>query len=136
MPNSPAKILIVDDSAINSSVVENFVKDIGYQALVAADGEGAIECIRTHFPDLVLLDIMMPGISGIEVLERIKNDQAMATISVIMLSGNDEIETVVKCIQMGAEDFLTKPVNMTLLSTRIKNCLQRKHAMQQAEKLG
>ena len=105
MPNSPAKILVVDDSAINSSVVENFVKDIGYQALVAADGEGALECIRTHFPDLVLLDIMMPGISGIEVLERIKSDQSIATISVIMLSGNDEIETVVKCIQMGAEDF-------------------------------
>ena len=136
MEESETKILIVDDSRVNRSILEGIVADMGYQAVIASDGETAIDRIRTQLPDLVLLDIMMPGISGIEVLEKMKSEPPLSTISVIMLSGNDEIETVVKCIQIGAEDFLTKPLNMTLLNTRIKNCLQRRQAMRQAEKLG
>src|SRR6516164_1951943 len=120
------RVLIVDDSKTNRLVLENYVKALGCHPESAVDGVAALEEVHRHPPDLVLLDIIMPNMDGYEVLSRLKGDAATRDIPVIMISGIDEMESVVRCIQQGAEDYLPRPINTTLLRARAGASLEKK----------
>jgi class 3 adenylate cyclase len=118
-------ILAVDDTPNNLSLLAELLKD-RYRVRVATNGAKAIELAIAHPPDLILLDIMMPGLNGYEVLERIRADARLRHIPVIMISAVGEIESVIRCIELGAEDYLPKPFNPTLLKARVGASLERK----------
>lgn len=121
-----ANILIVDDNETNREVLKHFIIDLGHTPFLVENGESALSQMGKQLPDLVLLDILMPEMDGYEVLERIKNHQALIHLPVIMITAIDEVESAARCIEKGADDYLTKPFNQTLLKARIKNSLERK----------
>lgn len=119
-------ILVVDDAPANLQALSALLRTKGYQVRVALDGLHALELLKRRPPDLVLLDIMMPGIDGFGVLQQMKADAETRYIPVIMISALSELENVIRCIEMGAEDYLPKPFNPTLLHARIGACLEKK----------
>ena len=121
------KILIVDDVRINRESLRRRVEKVGHSSELAANGEEALEKLGAEKFDLVLLDVMMPGMDGYDVLERIEADDVMREIPVIMISSLDEMESVIRCIAAGAEDYLPKDVDLILLQARINSSLERKY---------
>ena len=122
-----ASILIVDDIEANRFTLERRLKRDGYQNISMAEcGKSALELVKANDYDLLLLDLMMPGISGLEVLKSMKADPRQRKIPVIMVTASDEIETAAECIVSGADDFITKPFNATLLRARVGACLEKK----------
>ncbi len=120
-------ILIVDDSEANCELLNNWLQRKHYHTYIARSGKQALAMLEEHADiDIVLLDVMMPFMDGHEVLLRIKKNKLLADTMVIMISGMDEIDTVVRCIMSGAEDYLTKPFNPYLLAARIYACFERK----------
>lgn len=119
-------ILIVDDVENNRILFSRQLQRQGYQIDTAVDGYQALEKLSCGEYDLVLLDYMMPGLNGFEVLSRLKSDPKLQHIPVIMISANDEIDQVIRCIEIGAEDYLPKPLNSTLLRARITSTLDKK----------
>lgn len=125
-------MLIVDDIEDNRYTLRRRLKRLGYENVEeAADGRAALEMLASGRFDLVLLDVMMPGLSGYEVLEEIKGDMDLRDIPVIMVSALDEIESVVRCIDLGAEDYLPKPFDPTLLRARVSASLEKKRLRDQ-----
>lgn len=121
-----ATILVVDDNEANCDLLSRRLKKDNQHVLLAKDGLEALEVLKSEHVDLVLLDIMMPRMDGYEVLERMKADNRLKSIPVIMITALDQIESSVKCIEMGADDYLTKPFNPTLLRARVGASLERK----------
>ena len=119
-------LLVVDDDERNRDILERRLKREGYETLSAASGRQAITMAREHAFDLILLDIVMPEMDGLQVLETLKKDPQLQSIPVIMISALDEIQSVVRCIETGAEDFLPKPFNPVLLRARIGAIFERK----------
>jgi adenylate cyclase len=120
-------ILLVDDNEDNRYTLARRLERDGYRALTAAaSGQEALAHLAERVFDLVLLDVMMPGLDGIEVLARMKADPELCHIPVIMISAATELERVVRCIELGAEDYLPKPFNRVLLRARVAACLDRK----------
>jgi serine phosphatase RsbU (regulator of sigma subunit) len=119
------RILVVDDSAINREILAVQVEAEGYQVATAKDGKQAIQMIQTGTFDLILLDIIMPEIDGYQVLKWIRSSP-WQNIPTIMISALEQTDSVVKCIEMGAEDYLTKPFNSVLLKARLGACLEQK----------
>lgn len=120
-------ILVVDDVGDNRDVLIRRLKRLGYERFTeAADGIAALDVVRAHPIDLVLLDVMMPRMNGVEVLETIKSEGRLEETSVIMISAASEIDTVVKCIELGAEDYLPKPFNAAILKARVGSVLEKK----------
>ena len=116
----------MDDNEVNRDVLARQLGRQGHATAVAENGRLALEMVRARDFDLVLLDIMMPEMDGYEVLRRLKADVRLRDIPVIMISALDEIETVVRCIELGAEDYLPKPFDPVLLRARIGACLEKK----------
>lgn len=130
-----ARILIVDDNEMNRDVLEGLIEALGHTSVLAKSGKEALDLISlTPKPDLILLDILMPEMDGYEVLLSIKKDTQLRSVPVIMISVVDEMESVVKCIEAGAEDYLIKPFNAILLKARINACLEKKHHYDQEQK--
>jgi len=131
-------ILAVDDTANNLSLLTELLRD-SYRIRIATNGAKALELAAANPPDLILLDVMMPGLNGYEVLERIRAEPRLRHIPVIMISAVDELDSVIRCIELGAEDYLPKPFNPTLLRARIGASLERKRlhdaVQSQAEQL-
>jgi class 3 adenylate cyclase len=124
---APGRILVVDDNERNLDLVSKRLDRAGHSFATAVNGEVALEMLQTDRSfELVLLDIMMPVMDGYQLLQRLKTDEATRHIPVIMLSALDHIDNVVRCIEMGADDFLPKPVNAVLLEARIGACLEKK----------
>lgn len=122
-----ARILVVDDNEDNRFTLVRRLQRIGYKKLeTAVNGQNALTMLQTDPFDLVLLDIMMPEMDGYEVLERLKKDLQLRHIPVIMISAADQLESIVRCIELGAEDFLPKPFNATLLRARVSSSLEKK----------
>ena len=134
MTNQP-RILIVDDEPFNVDYLEQELEDQNYVTVAAVNGQDALDKIQAEHPDLVLLDIMMPIMDGFAVLERIKADQSTRDIPVIVISANNDLASVVKGIKMGAEDYLPKPFEPTLLHARITASLEKKSLRDQQRKL-
>ena len=120
------RILIVDDELHNREVLEQELELLGCSTLVAADGSSALRLLETEPVDLILLDIMMPKLDGFEVLRRLKNQPGLNHLPVIMISALADIDSVVRCIGLGAEDYLPKPFDPVLLKARIGACLEKK----------
>jgi class 3 adenylate cyclase len=123
---APARILIVDDEPFNRDVLAQELELLDHEAVAAVHGRDALERLGKEPVDLILLDIMMPEVDGFEVLRRLKADAALRHIPVIMISALDDIESVVRCVELGAEDYLPKPFDPVLLKARIGACLEKK----------
>jgi CheY-like chemotaxis protein len=133
MADKQALILVVDDNEMNRDMLSRRLERQGYQSVLAEDGVQALERLPEAAFDLVLLDIMMPRMNGYEVLERIKADPALRHIPVIMISAVDELDSVVKCIELGADDYLFKPFNPILLKARVNASLEKKRLRDQEQ---
>jgi sigma-B regulation protein RsbU (phosphoserine phosphatase) len=120
------RILVVDDLEVNRDLLVRRVTRLGHQAGMAADGLAALELLASQPWDLVLLDITMPGMDGYETLGRIKADPAIADTPVVMVSAIDQIDSVVRCLELGADDYLVKPFNPVILQARIESSLAKK----------
>jgi putative two-component system response regulator len=129
-----SKILVVDDNEMNRDLLARRLKRHGHEVLTAHDGLNALEILNSHRVDLVLLDIMMPNLDGYQVLEKMKADEYLADLPVIMITAVDELDSAVKCIEMGADDYLTKPFNAVLLGARINASLEKHHLRRQEQK--
>lgn len=125
MPNP--KILIVDDEPFNVDYLEQELEDLAYIIISANNGQDALDKVHSEIPDLILLDIMMPVMDGFEVLTQLKTNPSTRDIPVIVISANNELKSVVKGIQLGADDYLPKPFEPTLLHARISSSLEKKH---------
>jgi signal transduction histidine kinase len=123
---TPGLLLVVDDDAANREVLSRRLERQGHEVRTASSGSDAMRILGEAAFDLVLLDIMMPEMDGYEVLGRIKADSRLQNIPVIMISALNELQSVVRCIEAGAEDYLTKPFNATLLKARIGASLEKK----------
>jgi adenylate cyclase len=120
------RILAVDDNKQNLSLLEKALKAAGYEVLTAADGRTALELIGSAGPDLVLLDVMMPGMSGYEVCHQIRANEATCLLPVVMLTALTDVTDRIRGIESGADDFLSKPVNREELLTRVRSLLRIK----------
>jgi len=120
------RILVVDDIESNRDLLARRLGADGHLVTVAAGGEEALEILQGQEFDLVLLDLMMPGLSGFDVLRRLKENSDLRDIPVIMISALDETDSVIRCIEAGADDYLPKPFNPILLKARIKSGLEKK----------
>jgi class 3 adenylate cyclase len=120
------RILVVDDNASNRDLLERRLSLEGHEVVAAESGRRALAILAEETFDLILLDLLMPGMNGIEVLERLKRDERLHDVPVIMISGLSETEAVARCIEAGAEDYLPKPFNLVILRARINACLERK----------
>ena len=126
LENQTGHILVVDDNENNRDLFTRQLQREGYQVTTANNGREALEMIKTGEYDVVLLDLIMPELDGYQVLKQLKNDKKWQYMPVIMISASDEIDQVVRCIEIGAEDFLPKPFNPILLKARIGAALDRK----------
>jgi class 3 adenylate cyclase len=131
----PASVLVVDDIEMNRDMLCALLEADGHKATVAENGRLGLEAIKAKPFDLVLLDVMMPEMNGYQVLEQLKADPNLRDIPVIVLSALDEIGSVVRCIELGAEDYLPKPFDPVLLRARIGACLEKKRLRDQEVRL-
>jgi class 3 adenylate cyclase len=129
MQAHPGHILIVDDDALNRRLLTKHLERDGHRTTDVDNGFAALSALGSERPDLVLLDIEMPGVDGIEVLERIKANEDLRHIPVIMISGLEDTDSVVRCLEAGAEDFLPKPFDPVILRARIGAGLNRKRLL-------
>jgi putative two-component system response regulator len=124
--HSVAKILAVDDEEQWIKLIESSLKELDYHILTARDGVEALLMVERELPDVILLDISMPGINGIEVAKSIKKNEKTRLIPIVMLSGLHDVEHRIEAMQAGADDFLSKPVDTQELVTRVKTLLKVK----------
>ncbi len=126
MSARPDRLLVVDDNETNRDLLSRRLRRQGYTVAIAENGRQALDLLYEQPFDLVLLDIMMPELDGYQVLEMLKADPALRHIPVIMISAIDDIESVVRCIKLGAQDYLFKPFNPVLLQARVSASLEQK----------
>ncbi len=129
-----ANVLVVDDNEQNLELLQAYLEDVHCRTIPARDGIEALEIIKKSKPDLVLLDVMMPKMSGFEVCRRIKNNPQTADLPVIMVTALSELGDIERAIESGTDDFLSKPVNKLELITRVKTMLKLKHLTDQLER--
>jgi adenylate cyclase len=126
MSPTGASALVVDDDAMNRMVLQRSLEREGHAVRVAANGRAALELLRSEPFDIVLLDVLMPEMDGLELLELIQSDDELRATPVIMISALEDMASVVRCIELGAEDYLPKPFDPVLLRARINGCLTKK----------
>ena len=124
-------VLVVDDVEANRDLLSRRLQRQGHSVTSAENGRQAIDLLQTQAFDVILCDIMMPEMNGYQVLEHLKADPTLRHIPVIMVSALDDIDSVVRCIELGAEDYLFKPFNPTLLKARLNACLEKKRLRDQ-----
>src|SRR5688572_27586107 len=125
---APARVLIADDNPQGVELLEAYLSELNCEVRSAADGDATMRAVADWKPDLILLDIMMPKISGFEVCKRLKSSSATQNIVVLMVTALDQPHDVDKAVEAGANDFLTKPINKTELLLRVKAALNsRRH---------
>jgi two-component system alkaline phosphatase synthesis response regulator PhoP len=127
-------VLVVDDNIQNLELIQAYLEELNVNTAAAHDGQEAIDFVRNREPDLILLDVMMPRMSGFEVCKRLKNDPKTSDIPIIMVTALNELGDIERGIDSGTDDFLTKPVNKWELITRVKTMLKLKHLSDKLER--
>ena len=143
LETSSARVLIVDDNLQNLELLQAYVEELGCPVDLCRDGIEALSVIETRAPDIILLDIMMPRMSGFQLCEQLKSRAETRDIPIIMVTALNEVGDVERAVDAGADDFLTKPVNRLELVTRVKSLLrvrqlkrQLDQAMDEVRRLG
>ena len=132
---SGSKLLIADDNLQNCELLEAYLADEDYQISMAYDGRQTLDKVAESAPDLILLDIMMPKVSGYEVCQRLKHDPATQSIPILMVTALNEPGDIEKAVEAGCDDFLTKPVNRLELKTRVRSLLRVRHLTNERDRL-
>lgn len=127
-------VLVVDDNQQNLELLLAYLEDVDCRTISASDGAQALEAVKNDNPDIILLDVMMPKMSGFEVCRRVKNDPNTTDIPVIMVTALNEIGDIERAISSGTDDFLSKPVNKWELLTRVKTMLKLKNLTDKLER--
>lgn len=135
MLNQPGNVLIVDDNKVNRLLMSRSVELLGHKASVAENGKIAMHMLQDGTYDVLLLDIEMPEMNGFEVLEALKADTKMRDLPVIVTSSVEGLDNIVRCIELGADDYIAKPVNKVLLKARLESSLQRKRLFDEQKRL-
>ncbi len=128
-----SSILVVDDNAQNVELLLAYLDDLECELRVARDGQEALDMVARDPPELILLDIMMPNVSGYQVCERLKQDESTREIPIIMVTALNEVGDVERAVEAGADDFLTKPVQKLELVTRVRSLLRVRHLRSQLD---
>jgi CheY-like chemotaxis protein len=134
-PARKAKILVVDDEAPIRELESQVLAALGYEVIAAESGEEALLVARTQLPDLVLLDVRMPGISGIEVCQQLRSDKLTRDLRIIVVTGLDAKTMLEESIIAGADDFLAKPVDPLELSVRVRSMLRVRNIHDEEKRL-
>ncbi len=129
------KILIADDNEQNRELLEAYLSGDGHEILMAADGQETLEVALKHQPDLILLDIMMPKMSGYEVCQKLRKDDSTKQIPILMVTALKEMGDIEKAVAAGADDFLSKPVHRLELKTRVRSLLRVRHLTNERDRL-
>ena len=124
--HDPPRILIVDDNETNRDILATRLATQGYDLCQAADGEEALDAAKTLLPDLILLDVMMPKLNGIEVCRRLKGDAALPFMSIILVTAKSDTKDIVVGLDAGADEYLAKPVDHVALLARVRSTLRLK----------
>jgi CheY-like chemotaxis protein len=131
----PSRILIADDNQQNCELLEAYLADGDYDIVFAYDGRQTLDRVAEKTPDLILLDIMMPKLSGYEVCQRLKAEPATRDVPVLMVTALNEAGDIEKAVAAGCDDFLTKPVNSLELKTRVRSLLRVRHLINERDRL-
>ena len=131
---SKSTILVVDDNPQNLELLQAYLEDLQCKVISAVDGIEGMEAVARDNPDLILLDIMMPRMSGFEVCRRLKEDPASADIPVVMVTALNELGDIERAVAAGTDDFLSKPINKLELLTRVKSLLRVRHLQGELER--
>jgi two-component system, OmpR family, alkaline phosphatase synthesis response regulator PhoP len=127
-PNpAPSRVLIADDDPLGAELLEVYLGDSDYEVRRAGDGEQALQIVTDWHPDLILLDVMMPRISGFEVCKRLRGDPATHDIAILMITALDQPSDMERAVEAGTDDFLSKPINKTELLLRVRALLRSRH---------
>ncbi len=132
---TPHRILIVDDNQANCELLEAYLDGVNCVTEIAEDGQRAMEKVREFEPDLILLDVMMPKLSGFEVCQQLKSNDATRGIMILMVTALNELGDIERAINAGTNDFLSKPVNRIELIKRVENMLELKGVSDENERL-
>ncbi len=131
----PHKILIADDNIVNVELLDAYLADFDYEIETAGDGAETLEKVASFGPDLILLDIMMPKLSGFEVCEKLKNDPNTKGIMILMVTALSELGDIERAVNAGCDDYLSKPVNKFELIKRVGNMLKLRSVTGELERL-
>lgn len=134
-PIAGSKILVVDDNAQNLELLVAYLDGLNCQVVTAVDGLDALEKVKAETPDLILLDIMMPKLSGFEVCKTLKKDPATRHIMILMVTALNELGDIERAVAVGCDDFLSKPVNKLELVKRVENMLKLRHVTDELDRL-
>ena len=136
MDDTPSsRILIADDNEQNVELLDAYLSGLDVETAVAVDGQETLEKVSTFQPHLILLDIMMPKLSGFEVCSQLKGDPATSGIMILMVTALNELGDIERAVEAGTDDFLSKPVNKVELLKRIENMLRLRHVTDEAERM-
>jgi CheY-like chemotaxis protein len=130
-----SRVLIADDNMPNSELLEAYLSDLDCEIAMAADGLETLNQVQAFQPDLILLDVMMPKLSGFEVCRKLKDDPATRRIMILMVTALNELGDIERAVQAGTDDFLSKPVNKLELIKRVENMLKLKDISDENERL-
>jgi DNA-binding response OmpR family regulator len=133
--NRPPRVLIADDNPQGVELLEAYLSDCGYELRTAADGEQTLKQVADWRPDLILLDIMMPRLSGFEVCKRLRADAAARDTAVLMITALDQPSDMERAVEVGADDFLSKPIKKAELLLRVRSMLRSRMYKRQIDRL-
>jgi len=134
-PPRRSRVLIADDNEPNRELLEVYLADIDCDIATAVDGKDTLDQVAKFHPDVILLDVMMPKLSGFEVCQRLKADPVTSPIMVLMVTALGELGDIERAVESGTDDFLSKPVNRVELVKRVENMLKLRHVTDELERL-
>ncbi len=137
-PSAPARrsrVLIADDNEPNRELLEVYLAEVDCEIATAVDGRDTLDKVATFRPDVILLDVMMPKLSGFEVCQQLKHDPATSPIMILMVTALGELGDIERAVEAGTDDFLSKPVNKVELVKRVENMLKLRHVSDELERL-